>query len=83
MDTELFLYWKEGFFYFDDVTLAEMMKEIGRWYNIDVEFRNTEIMNLRMHFLAKRQQDIADLIELINKMERIHAHLEGESLIIE
>lgn len=83
VDTELFLYWKEGFFYFDDVTLAEMMKEIGRWYNIDVEFRNTEIMNLRMHFLAKRQQDIADLIELINRMERIHAHLEDESLIIE
>lgn len=83
VDTESILYWKEGFFYFDDVTLADMMKEIGKWYNIDVEFRNTDIMNLRMHFLAKRQQDIDDLIELINRMERIHAHLEGESLIVE
>ena len=83
VDTESFLYWKEDFFYFDDVTLVDMMREIGRWYNVDVEFRNTEIMNLRMHFLAKRQQNITDLIELINSMERIHAHLEGESLIIE
>lgn len=83
VDTESFLYWKEGFFYFDDVTLVDMMKEIGKWYNIDVDFRNSEIMNLRMHFLAKRQQDIADLIELINRMERIHVYQEGESLIIE
>lgn len=83
VDTESFLYWKEGFFYFDDVTLVDMMKEIGKWYNIDIDFRNSEIMNLRMHFLAKRQQDIADLIELINRMERIHVYQEGESLIIE
>ncbi|WP_368126797.1 FecR domain-containing protein, partial [Bacteroides caccae] len=52
-------------------------------YNIDIEFRNSEIMNLRMHFLANRQQKVSDLIELLNRMERIHVYLEGESLIIE
>ena len=77
VDTETFLYWKEGFFYFDDVALVDMMKEIGK------EFRNSEIMNLRMHFLANRQQKVSDLIELLNRMERIHVYLEGESLIIE
>ena len=83
VDTETFLYWKEGFFYFDDVALVDMMKEIGKWYNIDIEFRNSEIMDLRMHFLANRQQKVSDLIELLNRMERIHVYLEGESLIIE
>jgi len=73
----------ETFFYFDDVALVDMMKEIGKWYNIDIEFRNSEIMNLRMHFLANRQQKVSDLIELLNRMERIHVYLEGESLIIE
>ena len=60
-----------------------MMKEIGRWYNIDIEFRNSEIMNLHMHFLAKRQHNISNLIELLNRMERIHVYLEDEKLIIE
>lgn len=83
INTESLLYWKEGFFYFDDVTLADMMKEVGRWYNIDVVFRNSEIMNLRMHFLAKREHAISDLIELLNRMEKIHVFLENESLIVE
>lgn len=83
VDIESFLYWKEGFFYFDNITLVDMMKEIGRWYNIDIEFRNSEIMNLRMHFLANRQQDISALIELLNRMGRIHAYLEAGKLIIE
>ena len=83
VDIELFLYWKEGFFYFDDVALVDMMKEIGRWYNIDIEFRNSKIMDLRMHFFANRHQDIFHLIELLNRMERIHAYFEAGKLIIE
>ena len=80
---ESFLYWKEGFFYFDDIPLADMMKEIGRWYNIDIEFRNSKIMDLRMHFFANRHQDIFNLIELLNRMERVHAYFETGKLIIE
>ncbi|CDA83986.1 FecR family protein [uncultured Bacteroides sp.] len=83
IDTESLVYWKDGFFYFDNVALVDMMKEIGRWYNIDIEFRNSEIMNLHMHFLAKRQHNISNLIELLNRMERIHVYLEDEKLIIE
>lgn len=83
VDIDSFLYWKEGYFYFDDVTLVDMMKEIGRWYNIDIEFRNSEIMELRMHFFANRHQDIHHLIELLNRMESVHAYLESGKLIIE
>ena len=83
VNIESFLYWKEGFFYFDDIPLADMMKEIGRWYNIDIEFRNSKIMDLRMHFFANRHQDIFHLIELLNRMERIHAYFEAGKLIIE
>ena len=61
------------------VSMNRKCKKIG----IYIEFRNSEIMNLRMHFLANRQQKVSDLIELLNRMERIHVYLEGESLIIE
>ena len=71
VNIESFLYWKEGFFYFDDIPLADMMKEIGRWYNIDIEFRNSKIMDLRMHFFANRHQDIFNLIELLNRIKNV------------
>lgn len=83
VDIQSFLYWKEGYFYFDDVTLVDMMKEIGRWYNIDIEFRTRKIMDLRMHFFANRHQDIYHLIELLNRMESVHAYIESGKLIIE
>lgn len=83
VDIEPLLYWKEGFFYFDDITLADMMEEIGRWYNIDIEFRNRDIMSLRMHFSAERRKKLTKLVELLNRTGRIHCHLEPDKLIIE
>lgn len=60
-----------------------MMKEIGRWYNVDVEFRNREAMELRVHFFSDRRQDILHTIELLNRMEKVHALYEEGKVIIE
>ncbi len=82
-DIEAYTYWKEGYFYFDNVTLSEMMREIGRWYNIDVEFRNTRIASLRIHFFADRRQSLTGLLEHVNRMEAFHVRLETGRLIVE
>lgn len=83
VDLDPYIYWKEGYFYFDSITLVDMMKEIGRWYNVDVEFRNREAMELRVHFFSDRRQDILHTIELLNRMEKVHALYEEGKVIIE
>lgn len=82
VDIESFLYWKQGYFYFDDVSLADMMREIGEWYNIDVVFENSEITDLRMHFFADRNKGIQNTVDRLNKMERFHAYVDNGRLII-
>lgn len=82
VDIESFLYWKEGYFYFDDVTLSDMMREIGEWYNINVVFESTDIMNLRMHFFADRNKEIGDIVDQLNKMECVYAYIENDCLFI-
>ncbi len=82
-DTNSYVYWKEGYFYFDDCTMVDMMKEIGRWYNVDIEFRNRQAMELRMHFFADRREDIFYTIQLLNSMEKVHASFVSGKVIIE
>ncbi len=83
VDLDSYIYWKNGFFYFDSITLADMMKEIGRWYNVDVEFRNKAAMNLQIHFFSDRRQDIEHIIELLNRMEKVHAVYQQGKVVIE
>lgn len=40
-DTELATAWKNGFFQFDGIGLPELMRQISRWYNLEVKFEGT------------------------------------------
>jgi transmembrane sensor len=33
--------WKEGFFYFNDADLPTVMRQLARWYNVDVKYEGT------------------------------------------
>ena len=60
--------WTEGFFYFDKESLVEIMRDLGRWYNVKVIFRNKAVMENRLHFFAQRDKPLNNAIKLLNMM---------------
>lgn len=74
--------WADGQFYFDDTELVEIMRELGRWYNVDILFTNREIMDDRLHFQAERNGSLADALELLNSMQKVNARIENGQVIV-
>lgn len=74
--------WADGQFYFDDVELVEIMRELGRWYNVDILFTHREIMDDRLHFQADRNGTLADALELLNSMQKVKARIENGQVIV-
>jgi hypothetical protein len=33
--------WKEGFFQFNDASVASIMQQVSRWYDVDIEYKDT------------------------------------------
>lgn len=58
--------WHNGEFYFDNQTLAEILCELGRWYNVSVIFKDKTSMNDRLHFKAYRNEQLSSIVELLN-----------------
>ena len=83
VDVDSYVYWKEGFFYYDDLSLLSIMQDIGRWYNVNIEFHNSEALKYKMHFIADRSQGIEHVIVLLNRMKKVHATFEENTIIIE
>lgn len=71
VNSEAYTYWKDRYFYFDELTLADIMKSIGRWYNVNVIFRNKEAMTYRIHFMSNRQGGIEETIRLMNRLKKV------------
>ncbi|MBO9727363.1 MAG: FecR domain-containing protein [Chitinophaga sp.] len=38
VDTEIAVAWKKGFFRFDQQKLPAIMRQVGRWYNVDISY---------------------------------------------
>ena len=58
------------------------MRELGRWYNIRVEFENPQAMNYRLHFLAERDQKIEEVLQLLNMLGKVQATYENNKISV-
>lgn len=82
IDTYYVTQWTEGLFYFDDKPLVEVLKELGRWYNLGVVFHRKALMEMRMHFSASRADDIDTAIRNLNRLRKVRITIEEENIVV-
>ena len=83
VDTEEFTAWKDGDFYFDNVSLLTVAKEIGKWYNVSVIFQSPEKMHTRLFFAAPRDGGIEELLEVLNSLNKAKFIYHDGQVVIE
>ncbi len=82
VDTDRYRYWRDGLLYFDNVDLLDVLQEIGRTYNCNVELEDADLRNLKIHFVADRNLSIAEIAKMICQMERVKASVQGDKLVV-
>ncbi|WP_286920398.1 FecR family protein [Flavobacterium sp. UBA4197] len=81
---ESVLGWKNGLFVFEQASVPDVMKEISRWYNIDVEY-NGKIPDDKIGGGISRQSDLSAvlrMLELVNVKYKIVSTTSSGSLKI-
>lgn len=82
IDVDSYLYWKDGYFYFDKEPLKNVMQNIGRWYNMTVEFKRKEDMEIVVHFAGDRSMALPHIITLLNRMKKVNVTLENNKIVV-
>ena len=81
LDTEAL--WREGYFYYDNVRLEDIMIGIGRWYGLGVVFKNRAAMDIRMHYVADRRDGLENVLDLLNRMKKVSVSRQGDRIVVE
>lgn len=81
-DTYAVRQWVEGIFYFDEAPLVEILKELGRWYNLGVVFNNPKHQSFRLHFTAMRSDDVRQSIIDLNHLCRFKIAIVGPNIVV-
>lgn len=74
--------WTEGMFYFEDTKLKDIMSAMGRWYNVNIDFEQTELYDIRLNFWANRNTGLDEALALLNKLHKVQADYQDGTIII-
>lgn len=80
IDREKVMAWKNGFFDFNDADLQEVMREVARWYDIEVVYEGTPP---QIEFVGKISRNLS-LSQLLNGLKGtgFNFKVQGRKLII-
>lgn len=73
--------WKEGYFRFNEEPLESIMRKMARWYDIEVEYKDEAIKQLRFGGVIKRVDDASKLLELLEMTGKIKYQQQGHKII--
>ncbi|MES1160477.1 MAG: FecR domain-containing protein, partial [Bacteroidota bacterium] len=82
VDAEDAVAWKNGYFRFDDERLETIMKSIGRWYNVGIDYENEQLKDEPYGILSARFANLSALLKLMEQTGSAHFSLEGSIIHI-
>ena len=82
VDTELYTSWKDGYYYFKQEPLEEIMDVLAKWYNLNVFFQNPELKKMEFGGRLKRYEDISYLLEKMEETQDVQFIIHGNTIII-
>lgn len=79
-DMDQVLAWKNGFFSFKDSSLEDVMRQLGRWYDVDVKYEGT-IPARTFSGEIPRNINLSQLWDILS-YKNIHYKIDGKTIIV-
>lgn len=82
VDTELYTAWRMGRYIFMNKKVEDILKQLARWYDIEVFYRNEEAKSVMISGDVRRYDNINILLEAMEISGGVHFELNGKTLVV-
>ncbi len=72
--------WKDGEFAFQNVSLADIMKHLSRWYDVDVDVR--DVPQIRYTVFISRQVKLSNVLRMLEKTGDLQFRLGADNQLV-
>jgi len=79
-DLEEAVAWKNGFFYFKDDNIKTIMRQLSRWYDVEIKYEG-QIPEREFSGQMNKNIDASQLMHILS-IEKIHYRLENRTIVI-
>ena len=82
IDTENTTAWKSDLFFFDQTPLKDIMNEIARWYDVEIDYK-TEMPAITLSGSISRLTNASKVLEMLKLSSGLDFKIEGRKIIVE
>ncbi len=72
--------WKDGLFFFHDDNIETVMRQLARWYDVDVVYEGERATNL-FSGMIRRNNLLSDVLKVL-ALSGVHFRIEGKKIIV-
>lgn len=81
IDMESVMAWKNGEFRFDNKDVKSIMKQIGRWYDVNIIY-NDNIPEIELSGKIARKNDIGQLLEILEATHKVQFSIKEKNVFV-
>jgi len=72
--------WKNGLFNFNDSSIQEVMKQLSRWYDVDIKYEG-QLPSRHFSGEISRNVNASQILDILT-FKKIHYRIDGKSIIV-
>jgi transmembrane sensor len=80
-DLDEVLAWKDGEFKFSGQTIQTIMRQMVRWYDVDIEYQGVP-PDIRFNGDISSKQNASALLDILETTRAVHFKIEGRKIIV-
>lgn len=80
VDLEEAVAWKNGYFIFVDKDIKDILRQISRWYDVDIEYKNN-FPNLKFGGAISRDRKLSEVLNLLQLTDNVKFKVDGRRVI--
>jgi len=82
VDTDIALAWKNGQFMFNDENIQSIMRQIARWYNVEVVYAGKPLESKVFWGSISRFQNVSEVLDILELTKSVKFKIEGRRIIV-
>lgn len=80
VDPDEVVAWKNGFFFFEDNNIQEVMRQLSRWYGVEIKYEG-QLPLRRFSGEISRNVNLSQILDILS-FKQIHYKIDGKTIIV-
>lgn len=76
--------WRLGYFRFNNETLESIMRQVSRWYDVEVVYEGNqkELASLTFWGIVSKEKNVSEVLKMIERAEKVKFKINGRTITV-